>query len=61
MFKHANTLAPGDRVRLKKPIDEKAAAVQGPGMVASAEGTSFRIAWDDGSFTDHDVSDLEKQ
>lgn len=57
MFKHANTFAPGDRVRHAQ-AGEKSAAVRGPGTVKTANDEAFEVHWDDGSFSWHPISEL---
>ncbi len=60
MFKHANTLAPQDRVRCK-PVEGKVAAVQGSGTVTPSEVAEgqVQVHWDDGSFSTHAITELD--
>jgi hypothetical protein len=69
MFKHANTLFPGDRVHgsgaRQHTIEGKTAAMSTTGRIKSAsqDGGSLRleVEWDDGTVTWEDPNTLQKR
>jgi hypothetical protein len=60
MFKHANQLFPGDRVR-KHGTDKTASHAGGKVISADPENDTVEVLWDDGSTSWTPHPELEKE